>query len=160
MLSNIDLFELADHYRVPLATVCLRTSLPRKGPSPGLTIVNLDDGSQGGTHWTAYFFDGSRGVYFDSFGACPPPEVMRWARKSPREPVPYNAWICQDIKTSTCGWFCLAFGAFLSQERGPAEPLVDAANRFVNLFEDNTKKNNTHLFRYLDDIAPRPRLKA
>lgn len=123
MLSNLDLFRLADHYRVPLATVCLRTELPRGGPQHGLTIINLDDGSQGGTHWTCYYSDGgSQGVYFDSFGAVPPPEAMRWAKRGRRSPVSYNAWICQDLKSQTCGWFCLAYGCFLAHNPAGRAP--------------------------------------
>jgi hypothetical protein len=36
-------------------------------------IVNLDDETGDGTHWTAYKKVGNRAVYFDSFGNLQPP---------------------------------------------------------------------------------------
>ena len=33
--------------------------------------VNIDDGSQGGSHWTCFIIKGNKSYYFDSFGGQP-----------------------------------------------------------------------------------------
>ena len=34
-------------------------------------FVNIDDGSQGGTHWTCFIKKDNTSYYFDSFGGAP-----------------------------------------------------------------------------------------
>ena len=34
-------------------------------------FVNIDNGSQGGTHWTCFIVKDNRSYYFDSFGIHP-----------------------------------------------------------------------------------------
>ena len=34
-------------------------------------FVNIDNGSQGGTHWTCFIVKGNKSYYFDSFGGAP-----------------------------------------------------------------------------------------
>ena len=34
-------------------------------------FVNIDNGSQGGTHWTCFILKGKTSYYFDSFGGQP-----------------------------------------------------------------------------------------
>ena len=64
-------------------------------------ICNIDDGSQGGTHWVA--FEGSS--YFDSFGG--PPD--QWLIKQLPKPIIYHNYIIQDIYSKMCGTYCLYF---------------------------------------------------
>lgn len=156
MLSNFDLIQLCQTYRVPLAGIYLRDKLSRQGPAPGLSVVNLDDGDKGGTHWTALWHDGTHSVYFDSFGAVPPVEVIKWAKPSATGGLQYSAWIVQNIKSEACGFYCLAFGLCIQRERGPAETLKDCANRFVNMFQDDSLKNDGHLKRYLESVHKIP----
>ena len=54
-------------------------------------ICNIDDGSQGGTHWVA--FEGSS--YFDSFGG--PPD--QWLIKQLPKPILYHNYIIQDFES-------------------------------------------------------------
>jgi hypothetical protein len=151
MLSNFELNHLCHHYSVPLNGIYLRDELPNGGPRQGITIINLDDSKPDmpfGTHWTALWCDGSgECFYFDSFGALPPPEAIRWTKNKGK--MRYNAWICQAVKSETCGWFCLAFGIFMSREKRKGESSADCFNRFVNMFEDDTSKNDKHLSDYI-----------
>ena len=64
-------------------------------------ICNIDNGSQGGTHWVA--FEGSS--YFDSFGG--PPD--QWLIKQLPKPIIYHNYIIQDIYSKMCGTYCLYF---------------------------------------------------
>ena len=34
-------------------------------------FINIDNGSQGGTHWCAFYAKNSKSYYFDSFGGAP-----------------------------------------------------------------------------------------
>ena len=34
-------------------------------------FVNIDDGSQGGSHWTCFMVKGKKSYYFDTFGSQP-----------------------------------------------------------------------------------------
>ena len=64
-------------------------------------ICNIDDGSQGGTHWVALY--GSK--YFDSFGG--PPD--QWLIKQLPKPLIYHNYIIQGIHSKMCGTYCLYF---------------------------------------------------
>ena len=33
--------------------------------------VNIDNGSQSGTHWTVFYLENNKSFYFDSFGCQP-----------------------------------------------------------------------------------------
>lgn len=155
MLSNIDLSHLCKTYDVPLSGIYLRDKLSQQ-PTPGMTIINLDDGSQGGSHWTALWCDGKDTVYYDSFGAYPPPEIISWAKPCTKNGFYYSAWIVQHIKSEACGFYCVAFGLFIRKERKTGESLRDCFNRFVNLFEDDSRKNDAHLKRYLESVKKIP----
>ena len=67
-------------------------------------ICNIDDGSQGGTHWVAYFTEGSSS-YFDSFGGSPD----QWLIKQLPKPIIYHNYIIQGINSKMCGTYCLYF---------------------------------------------------
>ena len=64
-------------------------------------ICNIDDGSQGGTHWVA--FNGSK--YFDSFGGPP----NKWLINQLPKPIIYHNYIIQGIHSKMCGTYCLYF---------------------------------------------------
>ena len=66
-------------------------------------ICNIDDGSQGGTHWVA--FTTSPESYFDSLGG--PPD--QWLIKQLPKPIIYHTYIIQGIHSKMCGTYCLYF---------------------------------------------------
>lgn len=70
-------------------------------------IVNLDDSSGPGTHWTAYKKVGSRVFWFDSFGDLQPPkEIIKYFTKCS---IHYNLNSFQQYNTYNCGHLCLQF---------------------------------------------------
>lgn len=69
----------------------------------GSGVLNLDDSTGPGTHWTAWYGV----VYFDSYGLPPPEEFLDKTRG--RE-VEYNDLNIQRIHDPPfCGHLCLAF---------------------------------------------------
>ena len=86
----------------------MKDQLPVGGPHYNESgIINLQDSSGLGTHWTAYRKRGKQVFYFDSFGDLQPPiELMRYFNV-PK--VKYNYDRYQDFDTHWCGHLCLKF---------------------------------------------------
>ena len=68
-------------------------------------FVNIDDGSQGGTHWTCFIVKGNKSNYFDSFGGQPDKFLLNQLPK----PIIYHSYKIQDINSKLCGSYCLYF---------------------------------------------------
>ena len=66
-------------------------------------FVNIDDGSQGGTHGTAFYVKNNKSFYFDSFGGQPDKFLLNQLPK----PIIYHNYKIQDINSKLCGSFCL-----------------------------------------------------
>ena len=74
-------------------------------------FVNIDNGSQGGTHWTCFIVIDNKSFYFDSFGGQPDKFLLKQLSK----PIIYHNYKIQDINSQLCGSYCLYF--FYSIER-------------------------------------------
>ena len=75
------------------------------------TIINLDGNyKQGGTHWTAIRLssEGPFIIYYDSFGAPPPEELVTYSR-SKGIGLLYCDYKDQKIKQTNCGWRAATF---------------------------------------------------
>ena len=68
-------------------------------------FVNIDNGAQGGTHWTCFIVKGYKSFYFDSFGGQPVNFLLNQLCK----PIIYHNYKIQDINSRLCGSFCLCF---------------------------------------------------
>ena len=68
-------------------------------------FVNIDDGSQGGTHWTCFIVKDNKSNYFDSFGGAPDKFLLNQLPK----PIIYHNYKIQDINSRLCGSYCLYF---------------------------------------------------
>ena len=68
-------------------------------------FVNIDDGSQGGTHWTCFVVKDNKSYYFDSFGGTPDKFLLKQLSK----PIIYHNYKIQDINSQLCGSYCLYF---------------------------------------------------
>ena len=54
---------------------------------------NIDDGSQGGTHWCCFIIKDNKSYYFDSFGGQPDKFLLEQFPK----PIIYHNYKIQDI---------------------------------------------------------------
>ena len=68
-------------------------------------FVNIDNGSQGGTHWTCFIVKDNKSYYFDSFGG-PPDRIL--SNQLPKPKI-YHNYKIQDINSRLCGSYCLYF---------------------------------------------------
>lgn len=89
----------------------MRTNLPkiiRKTNECG--IINLDEASGFGTHWTAYKKHKDSVIYFDSFGNLRPPiEVVKYFQSNGHCEIFYNHQHYQRYNSFNCGHLCLLF---------------------------------------------------
>ena len=67
--------------------------------------VNIDNGSQGSTHWTCFIVKDNKSFYFDSFGGQPDKLLLNRLTK----PIIYHNYEIQDIISKVCGSCCLYF---------------------------------------------------
>ena len=68
-------------------------------------FVNIDNGSQGCTHWTCFIVKDNKSYYFDSFGVQPDKFLLNQLPK----PIIYHNYKIQDINSFLCGSYCLYF---------------------------------------------------
>ena len=68
-------------------------------------FVNIDDGSQNGTHWTCFIVKDNKSYYFDSFGGQPDKFLLKQLPK----PIIYHKYKIQDINSRLYGSYCLYF---------------------------------------------------
>ena len=68
-------------------------------------FVNIDNGAQGGSHWTCFIVKDKKSYYFDSFGGQPDKFLLNQLPK----PIIYHNYKIQDIKSKLCGSYCLYF---------------------------------------------------
>ena len=75
-------------------------------------FVNIDNGSQGGTHWTCFIIKNSESFYFDSFGGRPNKILLNQLP----EPKLYHNYKTEEKISKLCASYCLYF-LFLIERR-------------------------------------------
>ena len=68
-------------------------------------FVNIDNGSQGGTHWTYFIVKDNKSYYFDSFGG----QHDKFLLSQLSKPIIYHNYKIQDMNYQLCGSYCLYF---------------------------------------------------
>ena len=112
-LSNFDILKIAKHLEIPnFKGVFTRDQLPKKIGNKEAGIVNLNTSNEPGSHWVAYFRDGSKKIYFDSFGQVIPTEIQKYLKTKDeyRYNLPVierNTDVVQEPNTVICGHLCL-----------------------------------------------------
>ena len=71
-------------------------------------FVNIDNGSQGGTHWTCFIVKDNKSYCFDSFGEAP----YKFLLNQLPEPIIYHNYKIQNIISKLCGSYCFYFFPF------------------------------------------------
>lgn len=144
--TNIDLQTICSRNNVKLNAVVMKDQLAQMNSKQYKhLIVNLQSATSGsGTHWIAITRAPTCMLVFDSFGAIPPMEILRYC-KSTALPTMYSNFIIQDINSRACGQYCIAFLHNMQNTLG--EPHT-RFNDFVNMFDDNAKLNERILKSY------------
>ena len=156
MLTNYDLEDLCEHYRIPLLGIYMKDQLPNRVQN-GNYIINLDSSNGGknkGTHWTALVINNKDALFFDPFGATPSIEIRQFVKGRKDSHLGFNNWVIQDLKSENCGYFCLSFLMNIQPSH-----LYKTANNYINQYEDNTKNNDDILRRqFISSSSPPPPL--
>jgi hypothetical protein len=73
-------------------------------------VVNLDDSTGAGTHFTAYYNipNNEFVYYFDSYGVICPSNIEKYLRTSGKKILFSNGHL-QKIDSSICGFYCIYF---------------------------------------------------
>jgi hypothetical protein len=109
-LTDADIIKFAKKLEIPhFRGVFMRNDLPQTGPwKEESAIINLDDKSGPGTHWTAYKKSFSDVSYFDSFGnLSPPSDFISYIGSGSL--IKYNHKQYQNWNTYNCRHSCLKF---------------------------------------------------
>jgi len=148
MLSNIQLEDIASDLKLPMVGVFSKDKLPGT-PVEGSYYINLQDADDGnGTHWVFFrIFSPDTAVYFDSFGLPCPEEVKAFLE--PFSPIPYNNRQIQDVKSSYCGWYCIACDYYFQYDVKKGEDIIDKFDDFLNMYSMKTPINDKILKEYL-----------
>ena len=68
-------------------------------------FVNIDDGSQGFSHWVCFIIENNKSFHYDSFGGAPDNFLLNQLPK----PIIYHNYKVQDTNSKLCGSYCLYF---------------------------------------------------
>ena len=146
MLSNFDLENICNEYNVPLIGVFMKDELASLKQQNGSYIVNLQSSTDGnGSHWTGLVIKDKEAFYFDSFGAPPSVEIVKFIKKRKACHLGFNNWIIQDLKSENCGYFCCALLIYIKNNLKNKDSLFKVADGFIDGFEDDTRKNDSVL---------------
>lgn len=157
MLTDRELKYLFKLFHIKCKGIYLKDQLTNQKINPGFYIYNLDSRSDPvqqnslGTHWSCSVGNPTNVFYFDSYGVVPPQEIDDFM-KLRYEKYAYNNYIIQGIEAESCGHYCLAFALFIKENQRKGSFYV-ICNDFINMFEDDTKKNDLILRKYLETIA-------
>jgi hypothetical protein len=115
----------------------MKDELPPKLKNNTWYIMNMESHNDGdGTHWTC-FKNGKTLEYYDPFGFPPPMELLERIGK---KTVLWNAKQIQDVKSTACGFFCVA----RITSRLPFK-------EFVDFYSNDPKQNDLRLKEMLID---------
>jgi hypothetical protein len=110
--------------------------LPYSSKLPLNIIVNTDPSHKPGQHWVSISINKfGRGYYFDSFGLPPMvKDIINFLNKKSSAGWSYNKIQVQNIKSSTCGNYCVLYTIFKCNNMGHKE--------FMREFGGVTQKND------------------
>ena len=114
-----------------------RDNLPKI--KDGAYIINLDDYSDIGTHWVAFYVHNDDITFFESFGIEHIPKEIEAFINSKK--IKTNIFRIQAYDSIMCGYFCIGFIDFMLAGKTLTE--------YTNLFSPNNfKKNDDIILNY------------
>jgi hypothetical protein len=155
MMTNIDLEKRAKEIAIPLVGVYSKDLLPSYAKDGGY-IINLQDSTDEdglplpGTHWTAFYIEKNRAVYFDSFGVIAPRSVQTFLRRF--KPWMFSTKHIQNVQSEICGYYVLYFLWFMWTHRHRIKNLNKRFCAFLCLFSTSPERNKTLLEKYIKPL--------
>jgi hypothetical protein len=99
----------------------------RELPKNGLSIINLGDNRQGGSHWTMLWIEPKYVIYFDSYGVGPEDNIIHLAGN---RTISYNTKQVQGYTESFCGIWALCAAAFISKKKDKSRALDEFVDQY------------------------------
>ena len=133
-LTNFELIEYVKRLKIEnFRGVFMRDTLPRQSNSNECGIVNLNTSNQEGSHWVCYVINGSKRIYFDSFGQVTPIELQRYLKTKTeldknQQVIQRNTDIVQHLNTHVCGHLCLFVLTALTREQLSYQKVLNILN--------------------------------
>ncbi len=118
-------------------------------PLNGYYILNLENKGKSGSHWVCVICKTENCFYMDSFGA-PPTKNVTMRLKEKYNKIYMNNVIIQDLDSEMCGWFCM--GLIMYVHKHPYLDLIKACDEYINMFDDDTDRNNAILKKYFNSL--------
>jgi hypothetical protein len=141
-LSDKDIIYILKSQGIKFNGIFMKNELPSK-LKQGFYVINLQSSNIGdGTHWTALYYNYKHSFYFDAFGFVPPVELEQKINR-----YTYNHKQIQNLKSTACGYYCIAFIIFMYKRKKLELEL--GFKLFVDAFSTDTKKNDELLYNYL-----------
>jgi len=140
-LSNFDIMDIIHSQGVDdFQGVFMKDQLPDK-LERGSYVINLQSSKEGnGTHWVCLYYTPNFSYYYDSYGFIAPLEVQNKIT-----PYMYNDLEIQDIDSTACGFYCVAFILYLNKKMNIEKAFLE----FINLFGKDTERNEAILHQLL-----------
>ena len=140
-LSNFDIMKIIQSQGVDdFHGVFMKDQLPDK-LERGSYVINLQSSKEGGgTHWVCLYYTPNFSYYYDSYGFIAPLEVQNKII-----PYMYNDLEIQDIDSTACGFYCVAFVLYLNKKMNIEKAFME----FINLFGKDTERNEAILYQTL-----------
>lgn len=175
MLTNFDIERIAKKLELPIIGVFSKNQLPNIERRIGSYYVNMmdDDKTDGegnnGSHWVLVkiFTDFDRedgetcedarghkicnALYFDPFGLGMPLAVSSFLK--PFKPIYCNNRVIQNIKSTQCGWYCIACDYYLeNMQDNENSTYLDDYSKFLEMWSNDPKKNLTLLKKFFKPL--------
>jgi hypothetical protein len=151
MMTNIDIEELAKELKLPIVGVFSKDKLPAKNYI-GSYYVNMEDhDAGGGTHWVYMLItDEGKAIYYDSFGVFPPEDIKTFLHIF--KPFMRNNRQIQNIDSISCGKYCIICDYYINTKLKKGMGLEDAFGNFLDVWSDDTTKNDKILNEMMKSI--------
>jgi hypothetical protein len=140
-LSNFDIVDIIHSQGVDdFHGVYMKDQLPNR-LERGSYVINLQSSKDGnGTHWVCLYYTPNFSYYYDSYGFIAPLEVQKKIM-----PYMYNDLEIQDIDSTACGFYCVAFVLYLNKKMNIEKAFME----FINFFGKDTERNEAILYQIL-----------
>lgn len=131
---NYILFNIVDKYRG-----CFMSDQGENIKDGYYYVYNLNNSKQNGSHWVALYKNKfGKSYYFDSYGFIADKEIEPYIK-----PYIYNKKQIQDINSTSCGYYCIAFIVFMYFSDNKFDD-------FIKMFDkENYKLNEFILYQFL-----------
>jgi hypothetical protein len=150
LLSNIDLKWLSKLFQIPLISVLSKDLFQRSTPKLGSYIVNLDNSTGIGSHWTAFIITKHLTLYFDSFGAPIPEPILQFIKRyNKHSRILYSIDQIQHKSSIYCGYYCIWWLYFITVLHKHCKNYRHLLNRHNMVYSLEDRERNDKILKEL-----------